>query len=118
MDTSLARHKPRRLDTSPFSGSLASVIALSPNGSHLAVGCGNGDVLIWRLPLGEDTAATHRVSIQDVTDADVLSAAWASDALVMLGRKNGLVAVIHFDYVSPRVPVSFNPYFYSRRMRE
>lgn len=105
MDTSLAHHKPRRLDTSSFlPNCLPSVIALSPSGDHLAVGCSNGDIRIWKLPLGEDTAATHRVTINDeineLQDAGVSSVSWASDTLVTFGRKNGLVTFAKLDYVS------------------
>ena len=90
MDISLAHHKPRRLDTSSsLSNCLPSVIALSPGGNHLAVGCSNGDICIWKLPLGEDTAATHRVSMHELRDVGISSAAWVSDTLVTFGRKNG-----------------------------
>jgi len=106
MDTSLAHHKLRRLDTSSFFNCLPSAIALSPSGGHLAVGCNNGDICIWKLPLGEDTAATHKVSIHGPQDSGILSATWVSDTLVMLGRENGLIAVVKLDYVSSYVSAS------------
>ncbi|KAF9644389.1 hypothetical protein BDM02DRAFT_3190661 [Thelephora ganbajun] len=106
MDTSLAHHKPRRLDTSSSSSDcLPSVIALSPSGDHLAVGCSNGDICIWKLPLGEDTTATHRVSIHDLQGVGISSATWVSDTLVTFGRQNGLVAVVKLDYVKESLSI-------------
>ena len=107
MDTSLVRHKIRRLDTSSsLFDCLPSTIVVSPSGDHLTIGCSNGDIYIWRLPLGEDMAATHKVSIHDTQDAGISSATWVSNTLVMLGRKNGLIAVIKLDYVSSYVSAS------------
>jgi hypothetical protein len=69
MDSSLANYKPRRLQTS----GTPSVIALNRSGDHLAVGCDNGDICIWKLPLGDDPMATHKVCIGDWGGVEVSS---------------------------------------------
>lgn len=106
MDASPSHYKPRRLDTSPsLSNRLPSVIALSPGGDHLAVGCSNGDIFIWRLPLGDDIRASHRVLFPDVHNPGISSVTWVSNTLMVFGRDNGLVGVAKLDYVSCHVHV-------------
>lgn len=102
MDVSFAHYKPRRLKTD----GTPSTIALNPGGDHLAVGCSNGDICIWRLPLDDDATPTHKVCINEWSGVEVSSVLWVSDTLVTLGRKNGLIAVIKLDYVSPLVPTA------------
>src|ERR1700753_3287989 len=113
MDNSLSRHKPRRLKTS----GIPSAIALSPGGDHLAVGCGNGDICIWRLPLDDDATPAHHVGINEWSGVDISSILWVSDTLVALGRRNGLLAVINLDYVSAHVPAAPSPSLQSYRTR-
>jgi len=104
MDTPLTGHRPRQLDPGfSLSDFLPSVIALNPSGDHLAVGCSDGDICIWKLPLKEDTALTHRLSIRGLQGVGISSATWVSDALAAFGRENGLVAVVKLDYVSSYV---------------
>jgi WD40 repeat protein len=100
MDTPLFCNKPHRLKTS----GIPSAIALNPSGDHLAVGCSNGDICIWRLPLEDDALLpTHKVCINEWSGVGVLSALWVSDTLVAFGRRNGLIAVIKLDYVRAHV---------------
>lgn len=96
MDTSFAHHKPHRLKTS----GIPSAIALNLSGDHLAVGCSNGDICIWRLPLEGDAPPTHKVCINEWCGVEVSFILWISDTVVTVGRRNGLMAVIKLDYVS------------------
>jgi hypothetical protein len=74
---------------------IPSAIALSPGGYHLAVGCSNGDICIRKLPLDDDASPAHHVGINEWSGVDISSILWASDNLVTLGRRNGLLAVIY-----------------------
>ena len=112
MDTSLARYKSRRLETR----GAPSAIALNHSGDHLAVGCDNGDICFWKLPLEEDeTTADHRISFSDWDGVEVSSILWFSDTLATFGRGNGLVAVTKLNYVSADVTTAstFTPYGFS-----
>ena len=100
MDVSLAHYKSRRLKTS----GTPSAIALNPSGDHLAVGCSNGDICIWKLPLNDYATPTHMVSINESSGVEVSSILWISDTLLTSGRRNGLIGVVHFDYVSTNIP--------------
>lgn len=105
MDVSLARYKPRRLKTE----GIPLAIALNPGGDHLAVGCSNGDICFWRLPLDDDAAPAHKVCICEWSGVEVSSVLWLSDRLVAVGRRNGLIAVVKLDYVSALIPTASIP---------
>lgn len=108
MDASHAQYKSHRLKThgTPLA------IALNHSGNHLAVGCDNGDICFWKLPLEDKTTADHRVSFSEWGGAEVSSVLWFSDTLATFGRRNGLVAVAKLDYVSVDVTTAptFTPY--------
>jgi len=109
MDIPLDRYKSHSLKTS----GTPSAIALNHSGDHLAVGCDNGDICFWKLPLEEDeTTADHRISFNGWDGVEVSSILWFSDTLVTFGRRNGLVAVVKLDYVSVDVVTAypFTPY--------
>ena len=112
MDVSLSHHKPRCLNT----GGIPSIISLNPCGDHLAVGCTNGDICFWWLPLDDDTTPTHRVLINlPQNGIEVSSILWVSDTLVTLGRRGGLMTVVNLDYVSAHVPIAPSPSLQSCR---